>query len=193
MGKDEYTPNDRFCARLSSWSIAETMAILARIIIAVLICPTLGGLVGQELARWAAHTVPLNPNAAARWEIIGLLAGVALGLIYVFLAITCVTAFGGRLRNRAADPVLLSLGGLAITQFLLAHSRPPQDIVAVVRWATVAVWLLGLALMIVAIYNGFHWVPAVVDEEPEAALAMDETAPSQPTFQDEEFEEGPYG
>jgi hypothetical protein len=117
------------------------MAKLARIVIALLLGPSLGALAGEDVAGLAGRLVQLPPGAVSRWEICGLLAGLAAGIVFVCVAIRRVTDHRGR-----ADAVLLPLAGLAVAGALLG-ARAGREAALALRWMTDAYWLVGLLLL----------------------------------------------
>lgn len=127
------------------------MSTIARIFIAAVVCPTLGGVVGQDLARVAGRTTDVAAGVLARWEIVGLLAGASAGLLYAALAVYCVVACGERVRARIADPIVLTLGALAIVQLVVRRGTAPPSLITTVRATTIFAWLLGLLFVVLAV------------------------------------------
>ncbi len=120
------------------------MSILARIFIAATVCPAYGGVFGRELARRLAGRQALSGGVIARWEMTGLLAGVAVGLLFAVLTIVCAVGRGEVVRRRIADPVLLCLAIAAIAELLVLRGAVGPEIASIARVAGMASWALGL-------------------------------------------------
>lgn len=148
------------------------MGTIARIFIATSVCPTLGGVVGQDVARAAGRTAHVAVGVLARWEVIGLLAGVSAGLLYAALTIYCLVACGERVRTRVADPIVLTLGALAVVELALRRTTAAPALIATVRATTTFAWLLGLLFVVLAVEYGPR-APA-----PAAAEPRDDERPS---------------
>lgn len=144
------------------------MATLARVIIAAIIGPGVGAVVGQDIARIMAYRVGLEAGVVARWEMSGLLVGLLLGGLYLVLAVRCVVGFNGRLRSRVADPALLSAGALAALALAAGQSGAPAGLLAAMRRTADAVWVLGLLLLLTSL----RYRPPVA--VPEAAPAPED-------------------
>lgn len=159
------------------------MGTIARIFIAAVVCPTLGGVVGHDLARAAGRAAHVAAGVLARWEIMGLLAGASAGLLYAALAIYCVVACGERVRTRIADPIVLTLGALAIVELAVRRTTAAPGLITTVRATTIFAWLLGLLFVLLAVEYRPRPAPA---EAPE--LQADEQprdAPLEPDQLDE--------
>jgi hypothetical protein len=155
------------------------MSIIARIFIAAAVCPTLGGIAGQDLARAAGRAAHVAAGALARWEVVGLLAGASAGLLYAALTIYCVVACGERVRRRIADPIVLTLGALAVLELLVHRMPTTPALTSTVRATTIFAWLLGLLFVVLVIEYRPRPTPAEavesgVDERPPDALLEQE-------------------
>ncbi len=156
------------------------MSVIARIFIAAAVCPTLGGVVGQDLASAAGRTVRLGGGAFARWEVIGLFAGASAGLLYAALAIYCVVACGERVRARIADPVVLTLGALAVLELVVRRTPVTPALMSTIRGVTIFAWLLGLLVVVLAIEYRPRPAPAEA-----AGPRPDEELPGPPLEQEQ--------
>jgi hypothetical protein len=158
----------------------KVMSTLARILIAIIVGPGVGAVVGQSFARVVSSRAGLEAGAVARQEMTGLLVGVLLGALFAVLAIRATVGLEGRLRRRIADPVLLPLGALVAAGLLAGQRHAPADVGAAIRWATVVVWLLGLGLLLISLR--YRPRPAVVPEPPpeEPLAERIEIGPTEP-------------
>jgi hypothetical protein len=138
------------------------MSTLARILIAIVVGPGVGAVVGQTLARAIGARGGLEAGVIARHEMTGLLAGVLFGALFAALAIRATVGFEGRLRRRIADPALLPLGARVVAGLLAGQRHAPAHVGAAIRWATIAVWLLALLLLLLSL--GYRPRPVVVLE-----------------------------
>jgi hypothetical protein len=149
------------------------MSIIARIFIAAAVCPVLGGIVGQDLARAAGKALDVAVGVSARWEMVGLLAGACAGLMYGVLTIYCIVGCGGRLRGRVADPVVLALGALAVGELLVHRGRATEAVATAVRGATIFAWLMGLLFVVLAIeYRPRRAIPPPPEADEQDAFAV---------------------
>ncbi len=141
------------------------MSVLARVILALIVGPGVGAIVGQDLAGALAARAGLEAGVVARAEMNGLLVGGLAGVVFMVLAIRCTVGFEGRLRGRIADAALLPVAALAALTLLARQRHAPAELVAVIRWTMVGVWVPALVLLLVSLR---YRPPAAV---PEAAPA----------------------
>ncbi len=124
---------------------------LARLFIAVTVCPIMGGFVGQTAGHALAVAGKTEAGVLARWEVTGLLLGGLAGLIFAILLMRCIVGFEGRLRGRIADPITVALGLAGVIGLLMRQAKLPPTIVALETGITVLVWVLGFVFVALAV------------------------------------------
>ncbi len=148
------------------------MSIIARIFVATAVCPMLGSIAGQDLARTAGKTAHVATGALARWEMMGLLGGGVAGLMYAVLIIYCVVACGERVRTRIADPIVITLGTLGVAELLVHRGAVAPALASSLRGATIFAWLLGLLFVVLAVkYRPRPVARPAHEAEPDEDLA----------------------
>jgi hypothetical protein len=144
------------------------MSIIARIFIATAVCPMLGGIAGQDLARTAGQAAHVATGTLARWEMMGLVGGGVAGLLYAVLTIYCVVACGERVRARIADPIVITLGSLGVAELLVHRGAVAPALASSLRGATIFAWLLGLLFVVLAVkYRPRPVVRPAYEAEPD--------------------------
>jgi hypothetical protein len=124
---------------------------LARVFLAVTICPAMGGFVGQTAGHALAVAGKADAGLLARWEVTGLLVGVVAGLVFAVLLIRCAVGFEGRLRGRIADPITIALGLAGVIGLLMRRAKLPPSVVGLETGITAFVWVLGFVFVVLAI------------------------------------------
>ena len=155
---------------------ALAMSVIARLLIAFGVCPSLGAMLGHDVGRRVAAASDIAAGDAARWEMTALLVGAGAGLLFALLASICVVRRGPAGRYRVADPVVLSLGTLAALMLLGRRVGLDEATRAVLSAASLVIWIVGFLLVTAVALFGRRPARAATREQPfEAGDEVDVT------------------